>query len=187
MSPVCSQTRPSAPVLSVRDVSSPSDRLRSSTTTLYELLYASLAATQPDPILREQLVLQSLLERGLDPATQRATLCERRFGWFGVRFRLAEHFAALDGHNRALIIDIHRRIEEREHLVILFVRDGIEFVRMALRAAYGQAEPDRARRADAIHHLFNARLFGIHTTFFVDHRVAVKAGGYEVGFRRVGQ
>lgn len=35
--------------------------------TIYDLLFAQLAVVQPDPLLRETLVLQTLRERGIDP------------------------------------------------------------------------------------------------------------------------
>ena len=103
---------------------------------------------------------------------------DSRFGCF----ELAEHLAAIDGYGRAEVVDIHRRIKEREKLIIIFVRDRIEFVRVALRTAYGQPQPDCARRAGAIHDLFDARLFRVYAAFFVDDCVAMKARRHQLRF-----
>lgn len=52
---------------SSRALSTAGSSVGSARSTIYELLFAQLAAVQPDPLLREALVLQTLRERGIDP------------------------------------------------------------------------------------------------------------------------
>ena len=58
---------------------------------------------------------------------------------------------------------------------------------VALRAADGEAEPDRARRADAIEDAVDAELLDVDTAFLIEGRVAVEARGDTLGFAGVGQ
>src|SRR4051812_41428745 len=74
---------------------------------------------------------------------------ERRFVG-DVRLRLAPGFAVL--------VDT---VEERVETVVIRLRDGIELVRVALRAVQREAEPDGADRVHAVAHVVDARLFRI--------------------------
>jgi len=76
-------------------------------------------------------------------------------------------------------------VQEREELEILGVRDGIEFVSVALAAADGQAQPRGAGGGDAVDDGVVTEFEGIDAAFFVEHGVAVKAGGDEVVWRGV--
>ena len=93
------------------------------------------------------------------------------------RDRAAEDFAAGDGERGAAVVDVAGVVEEGEQLVVLAVLDGVEFVRVALAAADGEAEPDRAGGVDAIDDGFVAELLLVGAAFFVDERVAVEGGG----------
>ena len=81
-------------------------------------------------------------------------------------------------------IEFVRIIHERHHLKILTMRDRIVFVRVALRAAEREAEPRRARRRHAVGHGVEAKLQRVNSAFFVQHRVAVKAGRHLLLARR---
>jgi hypothetical protein len=70
-----------------------------------------------------------------------------------------------------------RVIQEREHPVILFLRERIVFMVVALRALNGHAENALADGVHAVEHRLHAELFGLDAAFFVDHRIAQKAGG----------
>ena len=85
-------------------------------------------------------------------------------------------------HRRLLLV-----VEEGEHPVELLLRDRIELVVVALRAADGEAEPDRARRADAVDHAVDAELLDVDAAFLIEGRVAVEARGDALGFAGVGQ
>ena len=67
------------------------------------------------------------------------------------------------------------------------MRDGIEFVRVALCAADRQAKPDDARRADAVDHRVKPEFERVDPALFVEHRVAVKARGDPIGNGGTGQ
>ena len=56
---------------------------------------------------------------------------------------------------------------------------------VALRAADGQAEPDRARRADAIEDAVDAELLHVDAAFLVGGRVAMEARGDALRFAGV--
>ena len=58
-----------------------------------------------------------------------------------------------------------------------FCVNGIVLVRMAMGTSQRRAKPHGGRRVNAIDHGGKAELQRIDAPFFVDHRVAVKAGG----------
>ena len=68
-------------------------------------------------------------------------------------------------------------IEEREELVVFLVRDRIVLVRVALGAADGQPQPDRAGGGDAIENRRHAELFLVGAPFGVGERLPVKRRG----------
>lgn len=82
---------------SSRDVSTGATSfVPTSTTTMFALFYANLAAEQPDPLLRAELVLQRLAALGINPTAEitsgflssQVTLMSRQdasFAWRGVR------------------------------------------------------------------------------------------------------
>ena len=78
-------------------------------------------------------------------------------------------------------------VEEGEQAVILGLRDGIELVRVALRALEGQTERAFADDIHAVEHRLHAELFRDDRAFLVDHAVAEETGGDELGLRAVGQ
>ena len=67
-------------------------------------------------------------------------------------------------------------VEESEEAVKLLLREGVEFVVVALSAAERGAEPDRCGRVDPVDNGGNTKLLGIDTPLLVNHGVAVKAG-----------
>ena len=75
----------------------------------------------------------------------------------------------------------HRRlvrvVQAGHYLVVFAVRDRVVLVSVALGAHQGQAEPGRSRGADAVGHGMKAELQRIDPALFVEHRVAVEAGG----------
>ncbi len=66
-------------------------------------------------------------------------------------------------------------VEESRHPVVVRMAHGIELVRVALRAAECEAEPDRACRVHAVQHIIHARLLRIAPALAVGHVVAVEA------------
>jgi len=90
-----------------------------------------------------------------------------------------EIFAMLLGERGVGQVEVRfvRVVEERHQRVKLRVRDGVELVRVALGAAGREAEPRRARGGDPVHHRVEAELQWVNAALFVEHRVAVEAGG----------
>ena len=80
-----------------------------------------------------------------------------------------------------------RVIEEGEHPVILFLRDRVVLVGVALGALDGQAENALADGVHAVEHRLHAELLGIDAALLVDHGVAEEAGGDLLVLRGVGQ
>ena len=78
-------------------------------------------------------------------------------------------------------------VEECEELVELALRDRVELVIVAARAAEREPKKGRAGRADAVDHCFDAILLEIGAPFLIDHRVAMEAGGDELVLRRLWQ
>ena len=72
-------------------------------------------------------------------------------------------------------------VEKGKQPVILDLRNRVELVIVALRAAKRQAEHHLARRGDAVKNRVDAELLLIHTALGVDLRVAVKPGGDALG------
>ena len=62
-----------------------------------------------------------------------------------------------------------RVIQEGEYLVVLFLREGVELVVVALGAADGDAEDAFADGVDAVEHGFHAELLGVDAAFLIDH------------------
>ena len=75
-------------------------------------------------------------------------------------------------------------VQEGEHPVILFLRERVELVAVALGALDRQPEDALADRVHAVEHRLHAELLGIDAPFLVDHRVAQEAGGHELVLRR---
>ena len=78
-------------------------------------------------------------------------------------------------------------IQIREELVVLFLRQWIELVVVALGAGDGEAEE---RLADGVHpvvHGIHAELFRIDSSFLVQHGIAKKSGGDDLVLGRVWQ
>ncbi len=84
-------------------------------------------------------------------------------------------------------VGLVRIIEERKHAVVVFVLDGIELVRVALRALDRDAKHALADRFHAVEKRLHSELLGIDAAFFVEHGVAKKAGGDAIVLRCAGQ
>ena len=91
-------------------------------------------------------------------------------------------------HLRALLLRLHRGVvEEGEELVVFLRRDGVVLVIMALGAAHGAAEPDRAGGVDAVDDLFVVVLVRIGPGFKIQRGVAMKSGRHFLGFSCLGK
>ncbi len=88
----------------------------------------------------------------------------------------------VDGDVRLVVV-----VEEREHPVILFLRERIVLVVVALGALDRQAEDALADRVHAVEHGLHPELLGIDAPFFVEHRVAQKTRGDDLVLRRMRQ
>ncbi len=77
------------------------------------------------------------------------------------------------GRDRGLVVVV----QEGEQPVILFLRQRVELVAVALGTLNRQAEDAFADRVHPVEHRFHPELFGIDATFLVDHRVPQVAGG----------
>ena len=75
-------------------------------------------------------------------------------------------------------------VQEGEHPVVLFLRERVELVVVALGALDRQAEDALADGVHAVEHRLHAELLGVDAAFLVDHRVAQEAGGDELVLRR---
>ena len=84
--------------------------------------------------------------------------------------------AHLTGQRR-VDIDFVGVVEEREKAVVVLLRDRVELVVVALRAADGQAHPNRADGAGAVDDFFEAELFDLDASLAILKRVAVEARG----------
>ena len=84
-------------------------------------------------------------------------------------------------------IDVVGPVEESEELVILFLRDGIELMVVALGAAGGEAEPSGGNRVGAIDDLLEAGFGAVDARFTVDEDVAMETSGYFLVGGRVGE
>jgi hypothetical protein len=60
-------------------------------------------------------------------------------------------------------------VEERVEAVIIALREGIELMIVALRAADGRAQPDAAEGVDAIDDGLDAEFLGIDAALLVNH------------------
>ena len=78
-------------------------------------------------------------------------------------------------------------VQQRHQRIIIRVQDRVVLMRVALGAVERQAHPSGPRDGDAIDHGVEAVLVGIRAAFFVEHRVAMEAGGDEIVGRGIGQ
>ena len=78
-------------------------------------------------------------------------------------------------------------VEEREELIVLPLREGIEFVVVTAGALQRQPHQNGRRRVDAIGHVFDAILLVDDAPFGRQHVVAVEAGGDSLFESRVFQ
>ena len=67
-------------------------------------------------------------------------------------------------------------VEEGREGVVVGLRDGVELVAMALRAAQRHAEPGGTHGVHAIQHVVDAGFLGVTAAFAVGHVVALEAG-----------
>ena len=77
-------------------------------------------------------------------------------------------------------------VEEGKEAVVVFVSDGVEFVRMALGTSEGESEPDGAGGVDPVDDVVDAGLLGIATTLAVSHVIPMKAGRENLVGRGIG-
>ena len=68
-------------------------------------------------------------------------------------------------------------VQHREDLVILFLRQRVVLVVVALGALNGDAQHRLAERVHAVEHRLHPELFRVDAALFVDHRVAQEPGG----------
>src|SRR5690349_16828275 len=66
-------------------------------------------------------------------------------------------------------------IEERHRLVVIFVHEGVVWMRMALHAAHGCTLPDFPRCVDAVDDSGYPELFIVGSSLVVVHRVPMKS------------
>ncbi len=78
-------------------------------------------------------------------------------------------------------------VEKGHQGVVVVMGDRIVLVAMALRAAERQPEPCRPGGGHPVGHGMKAKLERIDTAFFVEHRIAMKAGGDKLVERGFGQ
>ena len=82
-----------------------------------------------------------------------------------------------------LVLIVQHRVEAE----VFLLRDGVEFVVVAVRARDGQAQPRVARRRHAVHDRLDAELLLVYPALLVDLRVAMEARRNFLLHRRVGQ
>ena len=75
---------------------------------------------------------------------------------------------------RAVFVDA---VEESIEAIVVGLCDGIELVRVALRATKREAEPDGAHGVHTIDDVVDAGLFLVASAFAIGHVIAVKTGG----------
>jgi hypothetical protein len=78
-------------------------------------------------------------------------------------------------------------VQEREHAVVLLVRDWIKFVGVALRALHGEPENPFADGFHSIELRIHAELLRINPTLFIEHGVAQETGGDKLIFAGIVQ
>ena len=122
------------------------------------------------------LIVEDRFGRGFDFLVELRDLGTDRLLTFG--FASLELLARRDiNARRGRVAAVERRVVEEGHqLVVLALAERVVFVIVALAAADGQAEQDRAGRIHAIDDRFDAKLLRVGAAFFVDERVAMKAG-----------
>ncbi len=85
----------------------------------------------------------------------------------------------------AIFAKFRNIIEEGEELIVVALRDGIEFVIVAMRAFERQSQPSHAERSHAIGYVLDAVLFFDNAAFGIDDVVASKTCGNPLIERRV--
>ena len=106
---------------------------------------------------------------GLDGVDQLLGFGDRARGIF----RLIGQVRLGSATRLAVLVDA---VEEGRERVVVGLRDGVELVGMALRAAERQAEPGRAHGVHAIQYVIDARFLGVAAALAVGHVVALEAG-----------
>ncbi len=104
-------------------------------------------------------------------------------GEFGEEFfGLSEvgFLAVLEGWVGEVVVGFEGVVEVGEEAEVVVVGDGVVFVGVALGAAGGEAKPGGAGGGDAVGHGVVAEFEGVDAAFFVEHGVAVEAGGDEL-------
>ena len=76
-----------------------------------------------------------------------------------------------------VVVGLDGVIEVGHEAEVVVVGDRVVFMGVALGAAGGEAEPGGAGGGDAVGHGVEAELEGVDAAFFIEHGVAVKAGG----------
>ena len=84
-------------------------------------------------------------------------------------------------------LTIDRVVEEGKELVVLLLGERIVLVIVTLGTGECRAQPKSCSSVGAIHHTFDAGFLGVHSTFHVDHRVAMKPGSNFLIERGIGQ
>ena len=117
-----------------------------------------------------------------------ASICCCELGFFA---GLQDGFRFVDGPRVdagvAVEADVAERVEVREDLVVVALRDRIELVVVALGAAEREAEHRFAERFHAVDVVVGEILLGDRAALVRVHVVALEAGGDELGFGAVRQ
>ncbi len=121
---------------------------------------------------------------------------EVRFGAFQARIQLAQALFLLvrrrRNHRRRVAVFEHPAalrnvVEISENLIELALRNRVEFVIVAARAAHRQPQPHGRRRIDAVHHILHQILFRNDAALAVGAMVAIEPGGDDLVLRRMRQ
>ena len=78
-------------------------------------------------------------------------------------------------------------VEESENSIVLFLRQRIEFMIMALRALDGYAEDSLSDRVHPVVHGFHAELLGIDAALLIDHGIPQVARGHHLVLGGIGE
>ena len=138
------------------------------------------------PVQLHRKRLRPFLCARQDCGGRRLELCfHRREFRFPVGALLALRVAE-EAEERRLValIGILGVVEECVELVILLLRNGVVFVRVALGTGHRGAHPDGEGRVDAVHDGGGAPLLVVRAAFVVSHRVAMEGGALELFVRR---
>ena len=88
-------------------------------------------------------------------------------------FRLIGQEGLRGATGLAVLVDA---VEERREGVVIGLRDGIELVGVALRAAQRHAQPRRAHGVHSIQHVIDPRFLRVAAAFAIGHVVTLEAG-----------